>query len=624
MTQHQFCPLCGFLCANRPYARCKLKHRVHLYCLSAAPSQDCPHCGEQIIEELQPKPHYEIPAGIHGAITFPEEHLEKIYLAPEALLPISSFITVDGEEVGLVELIRKDSDYRWLQDEAEKEIRQAQGRMPTRVGSPGGLLLQISKMLMRNEKFQLTSTVLSSSLKSKQLKKAMLALFGPGIESTLAQAHDGRKPIEWAIFLAGMQEKQDLDFPEIGPLDILQKLLSFGVQAHFNSQSTTSPFEASFVSSVLQKFPELINATDDRGDSVFHLATKLKLTMIFHTLVNQKNCCFCENRTRKCEGLCRENLRNADGKTYLDLCRKDEVNETNVLQLLTSAGARKNKLPPHVISADLSRGREKTPVQIVNEFDTDPVPEFVYCTKTHFGGDAQIDMSVENMNTCSCGDVCDSEKCGCIALSEQVFYDEQGLLSAKIDFNEKEKCLVPVIYECSDLCGCDPRKCRNRATSKGVSFLMEVHKTREMGWGVRAREDIPRGAYIADYCGEMVTSASCEDREDSYLFDLGITNGSKFSYTIDAKRVGGFARFFNHKCNPNMIAIRVFREHQDFRFPNFAFFAKKSIKRGEELGFDYGDAFWKVKSCYFTCKCGWEKCKWSKLSTTEEDLKDDS
>ena len=98
------------------------------------------------------------------------------------------------------------------------------------------------------------------------------------------------------------------------------------------------------VSSVLQKFPELINATDDRGDSVFHLATKLKLTMIFHTLVNQKNCCFCENRTRKCEGLCRENLRNADGKTYLDLCRKDEVDEMNVLQLLTSAGARKNKV----------------------------------------------------------------------------------------------------------------------------------------------------------------------------------------------------------------------------------------------------------------------------------------
>jgi len=140
---------------------------------------------------------------------------------------------------------------------------------------------------------------------------------------------------------------------------------------------------------------------------------------------------------------------------------------------------------------------------------------------------------------------------------------------------------------------------------------MEVHKTREMGWGVRAVETIPKGAYIADYCGEMITNSSCDEREDSYLFELGITNCSKFNYTIDAKRVGGFSRFFNHKCDPNMIAIRVFREHQDFRFPNFAFFAIKDISKGEEIGFDYGDEFWKVKRNYFTCKCGSMKCKWS-------------
>ena len=44
---------------------------------------------------------------------------------------------------------------------------------------------------------------------------------------------------------------------------------------------------------------------------------------------------------------------------------------------------------------------------------------------------------------------------------------------------------------------------------------MEVHKTKEMGWGVRAVETIPKGAYIADYCGEMITNSSCDDREDS-------------------------------------------------------------------------------------------------------------
>ena len=95
---------------------------------------------------------------------------------------------------------------------------------------------------------------------------------------------------------------------------------------------------------MLDHFPELINSTDDRKNSVFHIATELKLTSIFNILASQKGCCFCEEKMRKCEGLCRENLRNADGKTYTDLRGADSaVTHDNVLQLLTSAGARKNQ-----------------------------------------------------------------------------------------------------------------------------------------------------------------------------------------------------------------------------------------------------------------------------------------
>ncbi len=95
---------------------------------------------------------------------------------------------------------------------------------------------------------------------------------------------------------------------------------------------------------VLEHFPELINYTDDRKNSVFHIATELKLTNIFHVLASQKGYCFCADKMRKCEGLCRENLRNADGQTYKDLCGADSADTNdNVLQLLTSAGARKNQ-----------------------------------------------------------------------------------------------------------------------------------------------------------------------------------------------------------------------------------------------------------------------------------------
>ncbi len=66
----------------------------------------------------------------------------------------------------------------------------------------------------------------------------------------------------------------------------------------------------------------------------------------------------------------------------------------------------------------------------------------MYCTKTHFGQDAQVDTSVENMQTCSCGDVCNSEKCECVALSEKVYYNAEGLLSVSVALNN-EKCQVP-------------------------------------------------------------------------------------------------------------------------------------------------------------------------------------
>ena len=45
----------------------------------------------------------------------------------------------------------------------------------------------------------------------------------------------------------------------------------------------------------------------------------------------------------------------------------------------------------------------------------------------------------------------------------------------------------------------------------------------------------------------------------SDLFDLSILAGREYSFCVDANRIGNFARFFNHICEPNMIPIRVLR-----------------------------------------------------------------
>ena len=36
-----------------------------------------------------------------------------------------------------------------------------------------------------------------------------------------------------------------------------------------------------------------------------------------------------------------------------------------------------------------------------------------------------------------------------------------------------------------------------------------------MGWGVRARELIPKGSFIAEYCGEVISNAEADKREDT-------------------------------------------------------------------------------------------------------------
>merc|ERR1711935_367328 len=66
----------------------------------------------------------------------------------------------------------------------------------------------------------------------------------------------------------------------------------------------------------------------------------------------------------------------------------------------------------------------------------------------------------------------------------------------------------------------------------------------------------------------------------------------------------------------NLTPVKVFATHQDLRFPHIALFANRDIKKGEELGFDYGEKFWVIKHKFFTCHCASEKCRYSRTNIT--------
>ena len=56
------------------------------------------------------------------------------------------------------------------------------------------------------------------------------------------------------------------------------------------------------------------------------------------------------------------------------------------------------------------------------------------------------------------------------------------------------------------------------------------------------------------------------------------------TYCIDARKYGNVARFINHLCEPNLVPVKVFVEHQDLRFPRICFFSSRDIKPYEEFG----------------------------------------
>ena len=76
-----------------------------------------------------------------------------------------------------------------------------------------------------------------------------------------------------------------------------------------------------------------------------------------------------------------------------------------------------------------------------------------------------------------------------------------------------------------------------------------------------------------------------QNRYVLYLSEIASTKNKNIPpahiFICDAMRSGNVARFFNHSCDPNLVAENVFIDHMDLRLPELAFFAKRDIQAGE-------------------------------------------
>lgn len=120
------------------------------------------------------------------------------------------------------------------------------------------------------------------------------------------------------------------------------------------------------------------------------------------------------------------------------------------------------------------------------------------------------------------------------------------------------------------------------------NFLLKVKRSKA-GLGLFTYSPIKKGACIIEYTGKILTKQEEEDSNSLYLFDAG------GGVTIDGATRQNTARYINHSCRPNAeIEIRKRRVYV---------FAKRAIKPGEELAYDYDKDYWEEYIKPKGCRC---------------------
>lgn len=116
------------------------------------------------------------------------------------------------------------------------------------------------------------------------------------------------------------------------------------------------------------------------------------------------------------------------------------------------------------------------------------------------------------------------------------------------------------------------------------------------GLGLFAGEDIPKGACVIEYVGRQVSKEEEDTSKSKYLFEISKNK------TIDGKPKWNKAGYINHLCKSNC--------EPEIRGGRVFIMAKRAIKKGEELGYDYGKEYFEEH--IRPCKCPAEKHLYSK------------
>ncbi|KAL8253036.1 hypothetical protein R6Q59_036729 [Mikania micrantha] len=314
---------------------------------------------------------------------------------------------------------------------------------------------------------------------------------------------------------------------------------------------------------------------------------------------------------------------------------------------------------------DIAKGQESVIISLVNEVNTECPPAFHYIPGNAVFQNAYVNFSLARIGDDNCCSTCfgdclsSATACACALQSGGEFaYTKKGLVKEelideciKMMRDPQKHCLFyckecPLerskneeivesckghsvrnfIKECWLKCGCN-KQCGNRVVQRGIQRKLQVFMTPGgKGWGLRTLEDLPKGAFVCEYVGEVLTNAELYERvskssnkdEHAYPVLLDADWGAECelkdeeALCLDATYYGNVARFINHRCfDSTLVEIPVEIENPDHHYYHLAFFTTRKVKALEELTWDYGidfdDEEHPVKA--FKCRCGSRFCR---------------
>ncbi|KZV24291.1 histone-lysine N-methyltransferase SUVR1 [Dorcoceras hygrometricum] len=314
---------------------------------------------------------------------------------------------------------------------------------------------------------------------------------------------------------------------------------------------------------------------------------------------------------------------------------------------------------------DITKGTEKTKISLYDDIGNEDPTSFVYIPENIIYQSGYVHVSlarIANEECCpSCTGDCLSSSIPCACAGDtggEFAYTPGGLLQQKFlrscismnqepqnqhlfycqdcplerakNANRPKKCkghlLRKFIKECWRKCGCS-MDCGNRVVQRGITRKLEVFLTSKgKGWAVRALEELPEGAFVCEYVGEILTNMELYERnkqssgKDKHVYPVLLdadwaTEGvlkDEDALCLDATYYGNVARFINHRCfDSNLLEIPVQVETPDRHYYHIAFFTKRKVNALEELTWDYGIDFadhnHPIKA--FKCLCGSELCR---------------